>query len=323
MGGREPILFFQRKYPSANMVLVRGKRPVLVDTGFGSDLPETETLLREAGTPPESLAGIINTHYHCDHVGGNNGLQRKYGLQVAAHRWDASLINRRDREACCAEWLDQPIEPYRVDMPLNEGDIVDTEGVILQVLHTPSHTQGHISLYAPDHQTLLCGDVFHGDDVGWINIFREGIASIQLALEALDRFAALPLQRCYSGHGAMIEQPQAAINTARRRYEKWLTQPDKVIWHASKRIFAYALMLYRGIPKENVEHYLISCAWFQDFSRYMDMQPEEFIQPLLDEMFRSGAAGWRDGRLVALTPFVPPSEGWLAGPSRPANWPRL
>ena len=31
--------FLQRAYPSANSILLRGARPVLVDTGFGADAP--------------------------------------------------------------------------------------------------------------------------------------------------------------------------------------------------------------------------------------------------------------------------------------------
>jgi len=122
------------------MVLIRGEHPILVDTGFGGNLPETENLLRGAGVPPEELALIVNTHYHCDHVGGKSGLQRRYGTPIAAHRWDADLINRRDREVCSAEWLDQPVEPYRVDRPLSGGDEIETGSVSLQVLHTPGHT---------------------------------------------------------------------------------------------------------------------------------------------------------------------------------------
>jgi hypothetical protein len=34
------IRFFERAYPSANSILLMGHRPVLVDTGFGSDAPE-------------------------------------------------------------------------------------------------------------------------------------------------------------------------------------------------------------------------------------------------------------------------------------------
>jgi len=73
----DPLVFFERKYPSANAVLIHGDRPVLVDTGFGSDLHATERLLREAGVSPEHLHLVGNTHYHCDHAGGNSGLQRR------------------------------------------------------------------------------------------------------------------------------------------------------------------------------------------------------------------------------------------------------
>lgn len=43
--------FFQCPYPGANMILLTDSRPILVDTGFGSDLQETERLLTEVGTP--------------------------------------------------------------------------------------------------------------------------------------------------------------------------------------------------------------------------------------------------------------------------------
>ena len=65
--------FFERTYPSANMALIRGESAVLVDTGYSSDLTDTENLLREAGVPPESLSLIVNTHYHSDHVGVTAG----------------------------------------------------------------------------------------------------------------------------------------------------------------------------------------------------------------------------------------------------------
>ncbi len=88
--------FFQRPFPSANMVLIKGKRPILFDTGFGSDLARTERLLHEAGTPPQALSWIVNSHYHCDHVGGNSGLQQRYGIPIAAFHSEAEQIRNSD-----------------------------------------------------------------------------------------------------------------------------------------------------------------------------------------------------------------------------------
>lgn len=148
-------IFFERKFPSANMILVKDQLPILIDTGFGSDTQETEKLIKEAGVSPEELHLIVNTHYHSDHVGGNFHLQKNYGVKIAAHKWDADLINSCDSEAYSAEWLDQPIEPYLVDTKLTDSDEIHTGSRTLKVLHTPGHTLGHISLYEPKVEILM------------------------------------------------------------------------------------------------------------------------------------------------------------------------
>ncbi|MEW6637218.1 MAG: MBL fold metallo-hydrolase [Actinomycetota bacterium] len=322
MAGTDRFVFLQREYPSANIVLVRGERPVLVDTGFGSDLFETERLLREAGVPPERLALVVNTHYHCDHAGGNSGLRRRYALPIAAHRWEAAMVNRRDRESCSAEWLNQPVESYTVDRPLSDGDEIDTGTVALKVLHTPGHTLGHLSLWAPEEGVLILGDAAHGDDVAWINPFREGAGAMVRALETLERLSQLYARHAFSGHGPAIEDPRAAFDTARRRYERWLAEPERAYWHACKRIFTYALMIHRGLDESEVRPHLLSCPWFHDFARNgFGLQPEEFVRPLLDEMLRSKAAVWHEGRLVARPQHNPPPDGWPSGPARPRDWP--
>ena len=316
--------FFERTFPSANMVLIRGPRPILVDPGFGSDVPQTERLLQEAEVPPHSLSLIVNTHYHSDHIGGNSSLQKRYGLSIAAHRWDAALVNRRDREACGAEWLNQPVEAYQVNRSLVEGDEIDTGSVVFQVLHTPGHTLGHISLYAPGEQIVICGDVVHKDDVAWINTFLEGPDALQRELMTLDRLACLSLRLAYSGHGPPMDQPLAAIDSARRRYEKWLKDPEKMAWHACKRIFAYGLMMCNGLPAESVTAYLLERAWLQDYAHHVfKCDPTDFIGLLIQEMLRSGATGWQDGRLMPLTSYRPPPSDWPRGPARPKDWPKI
>src|SRR6266487_1492314 len=145
---------FSAHVSQRHMVLLRGKHPMLVDTGFGSDLPETIQLLRDAGVAPEQLELVINTHYHSDHTGGNSGLQERYNIPIAAHVWDAAMINGRDWEACSVDWLNQPVEPYEVQQALDEGSEISLDKRVLKVLHTPGHTLGHIVLYEPDEQVL-------------------------------------------------------------------------------------------------------------------------------------------------------------------------
>jgi glyoxylase-like metal-dependent hydrolase (beta-lactamase superfamily II) len=318
------LVFFRRKLPSANSVLVRGSRPVLIDSGFGSDLAATEAWLHEVGVPPERLHLVVNTHYHSDHVGGNNGLQRRYDLPIAAHHHDADLVNRRDPDVCRSVWLDQPVEAYRVDHPLHDGDEIDTGTVLLRVVHAPGHTLGHIVLYAPADGVIISGDLVQKDDVAWINPFNEGgVDAVERTLATLDRLARLPLRLACSGHGPITPEPLASIDAARRRYEKWLADPPRAAWHACKRIFAYALIIYGGLAEADVAPYLLRCPWFRDYGRhYFGLEPAEFIQPLLAEMLRAQAATWQDGRLVALAPHTPPLPDWTgtAGSVYPAWW---
>lgn len=304
------------------MVLIRGERPVLFDSGFGGDVEETEHLLREAGTPPEDLTLIINSHYHCDHAGGNATLQQRYGTPIAAHRWDARLVNDRDREACTAEWLVQPIEPYTVSRPLSDGDRIETGGALLEVVETPGHTLGHISLYAPEERVLICGDAFHSDDVAWLNPFREGAGTILRAMESLEKLSKLKVSWACSGHGAAIADPKAALAAAKTRYEKWLEAPEQAAWHACKRILAYQLMLSDGLEEPELLSYLLDAPWFGDYARHaFGKDPIDFAPSLISEMLRSGAAAWRERRLIPLAPYTPPSVGWPSGPAKPGDWP--
>lgn len=315
------IFFLERKFPSANMILIKDQHSILIDTGFGSDANETVQLIQRAGVAPEQLNLVVNTHYHSDHVGGNHHLQKNYGVMIAAHKWDAHLINTCDTEACSAQWLDQIVEPYHVNKILSDYDEIDTGSRTIQVLHTPGHTLGHIALYDSREEVLICGDLFHQNDVGWLNVFREGVSSIHRSLESLDRLAKLPLRRAFPGHGPQIDNPLASIDGARKRLEKWLSQPEKVGWHACKRIFSFTLMMKNGLAKEEINDYLLQCGWFQDFSRYtFQLPPKDFIQVLLDEMIRSKAASWQNDRLVANAPYKAPQSDWLTKNIMPREW---
>ena len=316
------LCFFERRFPSANMALVLGERPLLFDSGFGCDIDETVQLLTADGTPPDQLALVVNSHYHSDHVGGNAYLQARYGLPIAAHILDAAAVNRRDREVGAADWLGQPIEPYVVNRALHDGDVLDTGSVVLHVLHMPGHTRGQIALYAPEEQVLLCGDAVHGDDVAWIAPFHEGAAALDRAIESLERLARLPVRWAFSGHGKTITDPAAAFVRALARYETWRNAPEKLAWHACKRILAYALMLTDGLVVQEVAPYLLQCRWFQDYAESVfHSAPDDFAPRPVDEMVRSGAARWQGKRLLPGTDYTPPPAEWPALAVRPRDWP--
>ncbi len=185
-------------------------------------------------------------------------------------------------------------------MKLLDNDHIQTESSTFQVLHTPGHTLGHIALYESEAEILICEDLFHRNYVGWLNIFREGISSMRRSLDSIDLVSTFQAKRAYSGHGPQIEDPHRSIDTVRKRLINWLKSPEKVSCHACKRIFAFTLIIKNGLPKEEIDQYLLHCAWFQDFSRHaFQLQPEEFIQVLIDEIIRSGAASCYNDHLIS------------------------
>ncbi len=146
---------------------------------------------------------------------------------------------------------------------------------------------------------------------------------LQRTLETLDKLANLLVDRAYSGHGPAIEDLGVTIQGARQRYTKWLDEPRKAHWHSCKRIFAYALMIKGGIPEEEIRPYLLRCPWFDDYVRHgFEAEPEDFVEPLVAEMLRSGASEWREAKLVVMAPHTSPQADWPFGPTRPKDWPK-
>ena len=319
----DPVLF-RRPFPSANSILLPGPRPILIDTGAGSDVDALEGWLHHIGAPPTSLALIVNTHHHSDHVGGNHRLQDCYGLSVALARAEAMAVNARMPDACRADWLGQEVEPFTVDRPLDPDDTIgtgDSESGVWQVIPTPGHSAGHISLYNERERQLILGDAFHGDDVGWIDPgpgcgLEAAIASVEHLLE-LDALTA------WSGHGPRIDDVRTVGTAALARLLRWRSDPEAMAWHAAKRIATHRLIAENGLMRASAEATFAALPWVRQMAEDpFATTPEDFARALIAELVRAGAAAWRGHRLLATGGYVPPLPGWRRGPGRPADWPR-
>jgi len=313
--------FLSPGFPSANMVVADGGERVLFDTGYGSDVGRTLDALAGAGVPPGALDLIVNTHWHSDHVGGNARLQSELGIPIAAALGDAELVNACDPGACLSEWLDQPVERYRVDRALRPGDRLTAGRAEWDVLATPGHTPRHLSFYQPEEELLLLGDAVHADDVGWLNVAVDGPEAIDDALRTVESLSRLPVRLALPGHGPAIEDPPRAFAAAHARYERMRADPQRAGWHACKRILAFALMIHDGIDRDDLKAYLTGSPWLVDHAAAVfETTPESLAADLLAEMHRVGGVEERDGRLRCRTPYNRPPTGWLGGPGFPRDW---
>jgi glyoxylase-like metal-dependent hydrolase (beta-lactamase superfamily II) len=303
----------QRPFPDANLLLLHGAQPALVDSGFVGHAHDTADWTR---THAGDIALVVNTHWHSDHVGGNALLQAG-GAGIAASAADAAAVTRRDPGCCLAEYLDQPVAPYTVDEALHDQQILRLGEADWQVIRTPGHTPGHLCLWQPEDRLLVVGDALSDYDVGWVNLALDGPNAAATAVASLQRLTDLAPRGILPAHGPMPTDVGAALAKAHTRAQRLVDDPDGAVWYGARRIFAFALMIHDGIPTAQVEPYLHQRAWLIDAARQLDRTPEALAAELVDGMTRSGAVTVRDGRLSAAAEHAPVAPQALAVP-----WPR-
>ncbi len=157
---------------------------------------------------------LVITHHHWDHIGDARELADSLGLTVAAH--PASVAHLEQPAGGPA-----PIAPVHVGRLLNEGDVVDVGNMSFQVLHTPGHAKGQISLYAPSDHVMFGGDTLFPNGYGRTDI--AGASDEETAVTLL-RLLDLPDDvTVYPGHGQETtigqERPWMARITRRSHQE--------------------------------------------------------------------------------------------------------
>ncbi|MET8291388.1 MBL fold metallo-hydrolase [Streptomyces sp. NPDC048448] len=310
------LTWWQRPFPDANTLLLPGRQPALVDTGFVGHADETAAWARTHAGPIDL---VVNTHWHSDHVGGNALLQAQ-GATIAAGTPEADAITRRDPGCCGAEYLDQPVAPYTVNVPLDDGQVLQLGDTDWQAVRTPGHTPGHLALWQPEERILVVGDALSDYDVGWVNLALDGPGAATTALASLKRMADLDPRMILPSHGPIPTDPAAAFSAALRRAQRLIDDPAGTIWYGARRIFAFALMIRDGIPADEVEPYLHARVWLTDAAHLLAVTPEVLATELVTTMLRSGAIVLRDGRIRAAADHAPVAPETMRVPY-PRAWP--
>jgi len=118
------------------------REALVVDPG-----DEVTRILDLIGRHRLKVTAIVSTHAHIDHVGGLSKLHQYTGAPVLMHRDDLPLYKAMDVQASFLGVM--PPDLTEIDQLLKEGDVLRWGSFEAQVIHTPGHTPGSVSLFLP------------------------------------------------------------------------------------------------------------------------------------------------------------------------------
>ena len=165
-------------------VLVRGDKAAVVDTGNPGSAGDIESALIAMDLNWDSVLHVILTHLHPDHIGSLNPVMTAAG-GAEAHAGEADIGA-----------MDSP-------RPINAvGDGDEVFG--LEIIETPGHTVGHISVYDSVAKALVAGDALNGAGGGITGPNAQFTPDMPTANESVKKMAAFDIETAYFGHGEPV-----------------------------------------------------------------------------------------------------------------------
>jgi len=159
-----------------------------------------EPVLVAAAARGWTIGQIWNTHWHPDHIGGNDAIKAATGAVVSAPAAEAAKIPS-------------------LDVALREGDAVRIGAIEGRVMEVPAHTAGHIAIHLPGEHVLFVGDTLFAMGCG--RLFEGTPAQMFGNMARLSQLP--PATRVYCAHEytqsngryALVAEPDNAAIRAR------------------------------------------------------------------------------------------------------------
>jgi glyoxylase-like metal-dependent hydrolase (beta-lactamase superfamily II) len=267
-------------------LLITKEGAFLCDAGFSFSADDTVANIRDAlsgarGKRSE-LDYILLTHSHFDHAGGAPTLSKAFPeAKIVASAYAAEIFTRpgakgaiRDMDVAAARFFgreqgEDTTGALRVDVVVNDGDVIRAAGETIRVYDTHGHTNCSVSYYFEDEGLLVASESsgFKFGDVIWpafLTSYRDSLASIDLIERIAPGHILLP-------HGGLISGEEAKAYPAAIREET----EQKADFVLSRH--------QRGMTDEAIADEFIT-QYFDGMIRDTGMQPRESFAANTEEL---------------------------------------
>ncbi len=187
------------RFPKSNSLLIDDEILTVVDAG--ADLEHIERTLRDLGHDISDVDRVILTHFHFDHKGCANIIQRASDCEVLCHPLGESGIRSfegfvdnygmrthrywGDWKAFFRQHVPHVLEDYTVTGHFQDGRAISCGEVELIPIHAPGHSKDHTCIGINGLETILLVDIdlsrfgpWYGNAVGDIEAFKQSIQKI-------------------------------------------------------------------------------------------------------------------------------------------------
>lgn len=216
---------YVRPFYRCNLWHIQGRdRDVLVDSGSG-----LVSLREQLPWLTQRPLLAVASHTHFDHIAGHHEFDERL-----VHPAEADILARPDGDNTLARaFVDDAMfeahpgcplcyAEYRVKAApatrlIEEGDVLDLGDRVLEVLHTPGHSPGGISLWEARTGTLFSGDIIYDGPL----IEDAYHSNLDDYARSLARLRELPVRTVHGGHFPSFSGER--LNTL---IDDWFAQHD-------------------------------------------------------------------------------------------------